>query len=206
MPTIDSRIDDYINKAQPFAKPILKQLRATVHKACPDAVETIKWGFPHFDYKGILCSMASFKAHCAFGFWKYKLIEDKYGLIEKGEQTAMGVFGKITNLTDLPSEKILIDYIKQAMKLNEEEIKPIAKPRNKINAPLQIPDEFKQALSENKVAKMIFEKFSYSHQKEYVEYIMEAKQEKTRLRRIEKSIEKLEENKAHNWKYESKKN
>jgi uncharacterized protein YdeI (YjbR/CyaY-like superfamily) len=205
MPTIDSRIDDYIKRAQPFAQPILKQLRAIVHKACPDVIETIKWGFPHFSYHGILCSMASFKAHCAFGFWKYKLLKDKYGLIEKGEQTAMGVFGKITSIKDLPSEKILIEYIIQAMKLNDEDVKIVATHQNKINPPLIIPNEFKDALDRNKFAKIAFENFSYSHKKEYVEYITEAKQEKTRLSRIEKSIEKLAENKSHNWKYESKK-
>ncbi|MEY2830011.1 MAG: hypothetical protein RIQ33_1869 [Bacteroidota bacterium] len=206
MPTIDNRIDDYIKRAQPFAQPILKQLRAIVHKACPDVVETIKWGFPVFEYKGLLCGFASFKAHCSFNLWKYKLVEDKHGLIEKGERDGMGIFGKIYSLKDLPSEKIMMDYLKQAIELNEKGIKLPAPARNKINPPLIIPNEFKDALDRNKFAKIAFENFSYSHKKEYVEYITEAKQEKTRLSRIEKSIEKLAENKSHNWKYESKKN
>jgi hypothetical protein len=45
-------------------------LRDLVHKACPEVEETMKWSFPHFDYKGMMCSMAAFKQYCAFGFWK----------------------------------------------------------------------------------------------------------------------------------------
>ncbi|MEN9521651.1 MAG: hypothetical protein RL065_28 [Bacteroidota bacterium] len=205
MPTTDNRIDAYIEKAQPFAQPILKKIRATVHKACPEATETIKWGFPVFEYKGLLCGFASFKAHCSFNLWKYKLVEDKHGLIEKGERDGMGIFGKITSLKDLPSEKIMMDYLKQAIELNEKGIKAPAPARNKINPPLIIPDEFKKALQKNVAAKIAFEAFSYSHKKEYVEYINEAKREETKVSRIEKSIEKLAEGKSHNWKYETKK-
>jgi len=205
MPTIDKRIDDYITKAQPFAQPILIKIRALVHKACPEATETIKWGFPVFEYKGILCGFASFKAHCAFNLWKYKLIKDTHGLIEKGDRDGMGIFGKITSLKDLPSDKIFCDYLKQAILLNEQGIKAPAPPRNKINPPLIVPDEFKKALQKNIAAKLAFEEFSYSHKKEFVEYINEAKREETKLSRIEKSIEKLAEGKSHNWKYETKK-
>jgi hypothetical protein len=70
----DPRIDDYIAKSQDFARPILEHLRDLVHKACPEVEETMKWSFPHFDYKGMMCSMAAFKQHCAFGFWKASLI------------------------------------------------------------------------------------------------------------------------------------
>jgi uncharacterized protein YdeI (YjbR/CyaY-like superfamily) len=205
MPTIDKRIDDYIVKAQPFAQPILKSIRASVHKACPQANETIKWGFPVFEYKGLLCGFASFKAHCSFNLWKYKLINDTHGLIEKGERDGMGIFGKMTSTNDLPSEKILLDYIKQAIKLNDENIKMPVKPKSAERKELIIPDEFQKALNKNKIAKAAFDKFSYSHRKEYIEYITEAKREETRLSRIEKSIEKLAENKSHNWKYETEK-
>jgi uncharacterized protein YdeI (YjbR/CyaY-like superfamily) len=201
MPTIDSRIDDYILNAQPFARPILKKIRVSVHKACPQANETIKWGFPVFEYKGLLCGFASFKAHCSFNLWKYKLINDTHGLIEKGERHGMGIFGKITSLNDLPAENILMDYIKQAVIPNDENIKLPTKPKLTDKKELIIPAEFIKALNKNKTAKLAFENFSYSHRKEYIEYITEAKREETRLRRIEKSIEKLAENKSHNWKY-----
>ncbi len=202
MPIKDKRVDAYIEKSNDFAKPILKHLRSLVHKACPDVVEVMKWSFPNFEYKGLMCSMAAFKAHCAFGFWKHKLIEDPNGLIEKGEQTGMGVFGKIYSLKDLPSDKILTEYILQAMKLNEDGVKLPPKPRVAAKEDLVFPEKFEMALNKNKKAKAAFEKMSYSHQKEYVQYINEAKREETRESRISKSIEKLAENKSHNWKYE----
>ena len=202
MPTFNKRVEDYINSKNEFAIPILLKLRKAIHKACPEVTETIKWGMPAFEYKGLLCGFAAFKAHCAFNLWKYKLVEDRHGLIEQGERTAMGVFGKITSVKDLPSEKILMEYIKQAMKLNEDGVKPAPKPRLKERKELIIPEKFKEALDKNFIAKDNFEKMSYSHQKEYMEYINEAKREETRESRIRKSIQKLEEAKSHNWKYE----
>ena len=130
MPTTDKRIDDYINKANDFAKPILKKIRKQIHVGCPDVTETIKWGMPIFEYHGILCNMAAFKMHCAFGFWKAKLLIDKHGLIESGEKTAMGIFGKITSVNDFPPDAIFLDYVKQAMELNEKNVKLPAKPRS----------------------------------------------------------------------------
>ncbi len=116
----DLRVDAYIGKAADFAKPILNHLRNLIHAACPDVEETLKWGVPHFEYKGILCSMASFKNHCAFGFWKGALFVDEGSAETQNE--AMGQFGRITALSDLPKDKVLIGYIKQAVKLNEERV------------------------------------------------------------------------------------
>ncbi|MBA2563407.1 MAG: DUF1801 domain-containing protein, partial [Chitinophagaceae bacterium] len=112
MSTTDPRIDAYINKAAPFAQPILHHIRQLVHKACPQVEETIKWSFPHFDYKGMLCNMAAMKQHCSFGFWKASLMADPEKLLNKIGNTGMGSFGKITSLNDLPSDKILVSYIK----------------------------------------------------------------------------------------------
>src|SRR5947208_12411621 len=107
----DKRVDAYIAKSADFAKPMLLHFRDLVHMTCPDIEETIKWGFPHFDYKGMLCSMASFKQHCAFGFWKSALMKDSIEMIGKNEY-AMGHLGKITNLKDLPQDKKIITWIK----------------------------------------------------------------------------------------------
>src|SRR5678810_408438 len=114
----DKRVDTYIAKSAEFAKPILKHLRALVHEACPEVVETIKWGFPNFDYKGVFCSMAGFKQHCAFGFWKASFIDDPKGILQPADKGSMGNFDRITSLKDLPSDKILLGFIKQAVKLN----------------------------------------------------------------------------------------
>ena len=118
----DKRVDVYISKSADFAKPILIHLRELVHTACPDTQETIKWSFPHFDYKGMLCSMAAFKEHCAFGFWKTALMKDAKEMMGKNEY-AMGHLGKITSLADLPPDKKIIAWIKEAMKLNDDNVK-----------------------------------------------------------------------------------
>lgn len=131
MAITDKRIDDYISKAQPFAQPILIHIRATIHKACPGVEETIKWGFPHFEYKGaILCSMASFKQHCAFGFWKASVMQDPEKILHIGEKASMGHFNRISSVKDLPSNKIFAAYIKQAAKLNEDGVVLPAKSKN----------------------------------------------------------------------------
>src|ERR687892_455281 len=115
----DPRVDAYIENSAAFARPILKHLRKVVHAACPDVEETMKWSVPHFDYRGgMMCSMASFKAHCTFGFWKGSLV-----LGDKATDGAMGQFGRITSIEDLPAEKALTSYIKKAAQLNDEGVK-----------------------------------------------------------------------------------
>ncbi|HEY1038596.1 MAG TPA: DUF1801 domain-containing protein, partial [Bacteroidia bacterium] len=129
MAKTDKRIDAYIAKSADFAKPILKHIRELVHETCPEVEETMKWSFPHFDYKGaMMCSMASFKQHCAFGFWKAQLMKDseKFLVMAKTEE-AMGHMGRITSVKDLPSDKKMIAYIREAMKLNDDNIKLTAK-------------------------------------------------------------------------------
>lgn len=198
MPTVDPRVDAYIEKSADFAKPVLNHIRKLVHKACPDIIETMKWSFPHFDHKGTVCSMASFKQHCAFGFWKQSLLEQD---VFPAEKTAMGSFGRITSLKDLPSDKVMISLIQQAVELNEKGIKVQRKQAEKKE--LIVPDDLKKALSKNKAAKTAFERFSPSHKREYVMWIEEAKTEPTRNKRLATTVEWLSEGKSRNWKYEN---
>lgn len=198
----DARIDEYISKSADFAKPVLIHLRELVHKTCPDVEETMKWSFPHFDYKGMLCHMASFKQHCAFGFWKAELMKDKTLMQNAKSESAMGHLGKITSLKDLPSDKKLISYIKEAVKLNDDGVK--LPPRKKSETETTVPDYFIKALKKNKKAFNTFDNFSPSHKKEYIEWITEAKTEETRNRRIITAIEWMTEGKSRNWKYMKK--
>jgi uncharacterized protein YdeI (YjbR/CyaY-like superfamily) len=200
----DIKIDAYIAKSADFAKPILKHIRELVHKACPEAEEVIKWGFPHFDYKGIMFSMAAFKQHCAAGFWKAKIMKDPGKILTTDEKTAMGSLGQIKSLKDLPPDKIFIQYIKEAAKLNED---GIALPPKRINTDrkeLVVPDYFTKAINKNKKAKKAFENFSYSKRKEYVDWLTEAKSEDTRNKRMETAIAWISYGKSRNWKYERK--
>ena len=199
MPTTDPRVDEYIERSAEFAKPILVHIRKLVHKACPDVTETMKWSFPHFDYKGMLCSMASFKQHCAFGFWKQSLLEQDAFPAQK---TAMGSFGRIASLDDLPADKVMIELVKQAAELNDKGIKVQKKPA----APkkeLVVPDALAAALKKDKKARETFESFPYSCKKEYIEWITEAKTEPTRNKRLATTLEWLAEGKRRNWKYEN---
>ena len=198
----DKRVDAYIAKSAPFAQPILNHLRELVHKACPDVEETIKWSFAFFDYKGPLCSMAAFKEHCAFGFWKAALLKDAEKM-KDNQQNAMGHAGKIKSVADLPADKVILGWIKEAAKLNDEGAK--LPPRKKTEKKdLVIPEYFMQPLGKNKKAVTVFEKFSPSHKKEYVQWVIEAKAEETRNRRMGKAIEMIAEGKGRNWKYERK--
>jgi uncharacterized protein YdeI (YjbR/CyaY-like superfamily) len=196
--TKDPRIDAYIAKSADFAKPILKHLRKVVHAGCPQVEETIKWSMPHFDYKGVMCGMAAFKEHCAFGFWKADLIFD---LHKQAEKSGMGSFGCIKSLKDLPNEKTLIGYVKKAAALNEAGIKAPRRTQPKKREALPMPDYFTAALKKNAKAREAFENFSASHRREYIEWITEAKREETRKERLAKTIEWLSEGKPRNWKY-----
>jgi uncharacterized protein YdeI (YjbR/CyaY-like superfamily) len=197
MPKLDPKIDAYIEKSADFAKPILIHLRTIVHEACPDVEEAMKWSFPNFLFKGILCNMAAFKAHCAFGFWKSSLIVKNNGKAEK----AMGQFGRITKLADLPSKKVLQGLIAQAMKLNDEGTPSPTRSKPRINKQVVVPDDLAAGLAKNRKAKTTFEKFSPSNKREYVEWITAAKTETTRTKRLTTTLEWLAEGKPRNWKY-----
>ncbi len=201
MPTKDPRIDLYISNAADFARPILLHLRELVHLACPEVQETIKWSFASFDYKGPMCSMASFKQHCAFGFWKASLMKDKSLVSNAESESAMGHYGKIMSLKDLPSDKKIIAHIKEAMMLNEKGIKLPPKKVTTAKKEVVVPDYFLKQLKKNKKAFTTFKSFSPSHKREYVEWITEAKTDETKNHRMETAIEWMSEGKSRNWKY-----
>jgi uncharacterized protein YdeI (YjbR/CyaY-like superfamily) len=191
----DPRVDAYIEKAAPFARPILKRLRKYVHENCPECAETLKWSMPYFEYKGrMLCGMSAFKAHCAFGFW--------HPLMRPSDKSpeGMGQFGRIASVADLPSEGEFAQLVQRAMKLADEGVKAPPRPK-KERAPIVVPPELGAALAKNKRAHAAFQGFSYSHRKEYVEWIAEAKREETRKARIAQAVEWMAEGKSRHWKY-----
>ena len=154
----DRRVDAYIKRAVPFARPILKHLRKVVHAGCPDVDETIKWNSPFFEHKGIICFTAAFKEHCVFGFWKGALI---FGAKDKG---AMGHFGRIISISDLPDAKTLARYVRKAAELNEAGVRK-SRPRSRAKQRVNVPPSLKAALQKNVKARKTFENFSYSHKK-----------------------------------------
>ncbi|HLG34846.1 MAG TPA: YdeI/OmpD-associated family protein [Bacteroidia bacterium] len=204
----DKRIDEYISNAQPFAQPILKHLRELVHKANPEVTETIKWGMPSFEYKGPYFGIASFKQHCVAGFWKHKLLKDPKGYlgeIKSHGGEAMGNLGRMTSINDLPPDKVMLGFFKQAKKLNDDGVK-MERPKAKLRKEIPMPKEFASALSKNKKASRFWrdEKFPPSHKREYLEWITEAKTEETKNNRIATTLGWLSEGKSRNWKYMKK--
>ena len=162
MGTRDPRIDAYIAASADFARPVLTHLRELVHATCPDVEETMKWSFPHFMYEGMLCSMASFKAHCAFGFWKGALVLDD----TSKDSEAMGNLGRITSVKDLPPKKVLAGYIRKAMALNEQGVKTPTKRKPALKKPVpRMPKELALALDRHPKARATFEAFSPSHRR-----------------------------------------
>jgi uncharacterized protein YdeI (YjbR/CyaY-like superfamily) len=200
MASKDPRVDVYIAKAADFAKPILTHIRELVHQACPEVEENVKWSMPFFTYKGMLCHMAAFKTHCSMGFWKSAMVMGK-DRSTKNSDSGMGQFGRITSLADLPSDKEILDYIKEAKRLNDEGVQKPAKPKPKGPRELAVPLELTAALKKNKKALATFDGFSYSHKKEYVEWISEAKREETKAQRLATTVAWLSEGKPRNWKY-----
>ena len=205
MATKEKKVDAYIAKSADFAKPILNHIRELVHKACPDVEEKMKWSMPFFDYKGeMLCHIASFKQHAVMGFWKASLMKDAVLMENAKAETAMGHLGKITSLKDMPSDKKITGWIKEAMELNDKGIKLPAKPKPAAGKEIAVPDYFTKALAKNKKAKQVFENYAYSHKKEYLMWITEAKTEETRSKRIATALEWMAEGKSRLWKYEKK--
>lgn len=194
-------VDAYIAKQQPFAKPILVHLRDTVHEVCTGADEVIKWGMPHFEYKGPFAGMAAFKAHATFGFWKEKLLRQGGAALPEPDEKAMGSFGCIRSLDDLPSRRALASLIRAAMKLNEDGVKSPKRPSVRKPA-VRPPVWFMAALRRKPKALAHYEAFPPGQKREYVEWVTEAKTEATREKRLATTLAWLAEGKRRNWKYE----
>ncbi len=195
----NSAVDAYVIKARPFAKPILKRLRTIIHKGCPKVTEDIKWGSPFYLYQNrVLCATMAFKEHCALVFWKSALIRRKLGKKAKDD---LKLFRRISLLEELPSERDLLAYIKLAMHFNEPTTK--LPPREKRSTPVKVPKELTYALQANPKALATFESFPPSKRKDYIFWILDAKTEQTRERRLETAIDWMSQGKSRNWKYEA---
>ncbi len=192
----DPRVDAYIAKAAAFAQPILKHVRERVHAVAPEADETLKWSAPSFTIDGkILLMMAAFKAHAALNFWRGQELG-----IEPAKD-AMGQLGKLTGLGDLPPDDALDAMIRKAAALVRNapaprQVKHVPKP------PPAIHPEFVAALAKNSKARAVLDGFPPSAQRDYLDWIADAKQDATRAKRIATAVEWLGEGKRRHWKYE----
>lgn len=199
----DPRVDAYIEKAAPFAQPVLAHLRKLMHQACPRVTESIKWSMPFFVQQGVvLASMAAFKQHCAFGFWGPEMQKalSKDGL---KSSEAMGSLGRITGLPALPPDRVLIAYMRQAGALVEsgQRTKSIERPKKAKPRPVRVPSELTAALKKSKMATKVFDEFSASCRREYADWIAEAKRPETKAKRVKQAVDWIAQGKQRNWKY-----
>ena len=196
--------DSYIASAPDFARPILEKLRRAVHKACPDVEETIKWSMPNFGYEGMLAAMSAHKEHVRFVFWRGEELSDPAGLMSAGDSScknnAMGSM-RFESAKDVPTQRVLVPYIKEAMRLNEEGKKPRKPAQRRAKESIKAPADLEAALKKNAKARMTYQGFSYTNRKDYVEWITEAKRDATRKKRIADAIAWMAEGKPRNWKY-----
>ncbi|WP_341674779.1 DUF1801 domain-containing protein [Niveibacterium sp. SC-1] len=196
-----AKVDAYIEEAEDFAKPVFAHLRALIHEMCPEVVEEIKWGIPHFDYKGdMMCIFAVYKKHCSFTFYKDALMSDARLKANADHPAAKRFMGKLTDVADLPSDQELKSWIKEAMALNEQGMKVPAR-ESKTPREVGMSAAFSERLSANPTIAKIFEGKSASFQKEYNVWIGEAKTEATRDKRIEEAMAWIAEGKGRFWKY-----
>ena len=195
----DPRIDSYIARQADFARPILEHLRSAVRAACPEAEETLKWSMPHVLYKGqLLGGMAAFKGHATFGFWRAREVLGETG----AERDAMGQFGRLTSVADLPPDDVLRELIRKAMAQTDAGSRP-ARTKGAPKPELETPPELEAALSANTAARTAFDGFPPSCRREYVEWVAEAKRPETRDKRVAQAVEWMAEGKRRNWKYEN---
>ncbi len=200
------KVDAYIGKSAEFAQPILWHLRELVHKAVPEVEETIKWSRPFFMYRGIILgNLSAFTAHCSFGLWGEQIAAQ---LQADGIDSAdgMGTFGKIRTLKDLPGDKQLLKYIKQAAALLDDGTRTKSidrKPQRVAKTELAVPAELTSALKKNKAAEKVFADFPPSCRKEYIDWITEAKRDETKMKRVEQAVTWMAEGKRRHWKYEN---
>lgn len=200
---LDPRVDAYIERAAPFAQSVLAHLRKLMHQACPHITETIKWGMPFFVQQGIIiASMASFKQHCAFGFWgpEMRKVLAKAGL---KSSDAMGTLGRITEIGALPTDRVLLTYMSQAAGLVEsgQRTKSLERPKRSTKKPVKVPQELAAALKKSTMATKAFADFSPSCKREYADWIAEAKRPETRAKRVKQAVEWIAQGKQRNWKY-----
>lgn len=204
MGTRDKRIDAKIAASPEFARPILNHLRALAHKGCPETEETVKWGMPHFTYNGsILFGMGSFKAHATMGFWLGHLIVG-----DKASEAAMGQFGRMTSLKDLPSDKTILGFIKKAMALIDQGVKNPTRSAEARSKPKPVPKPpafLAAAFRRDAKAQAGFKALTPGKRREYIEWLLEAKTEATREKRLAKALEQMADGKGLNWQYEKKK-
>jgi uncharacterized protein YdeI (YjbR/CyaY-like superfamily) len=202
---LNPKVDAYIAKSEPFAQPILTHIRELVHKASPEVEEAMKWSMPFFLLRGVILGhMAAFKQHCALGLWgpEMNAILNADGL---HSENGMGSLGKITSLKELPPDKKMLSYYRHAAELilSGQRTKSLVRTSKSVKPAPQIPAELTAALKKNKAAAKVFAAFSPSCQREYADWIAEAKRPETKAKRITQAIEWIAEGKQRNWKYQN---
>lgn len=201
---IDPQVTEYIKNSENFAQPILTHLREQIHKNCPEVVESIKWGAPHFDYKNdFMCVLTSAKNHCSLTFIKSEFMSDPRFAGGKKVKPGQRFMSRLTSMSDLPSDLELAAFIKEAVELNDNGVKLVKTAKAAPGSqPVETPAYFLEALSKNPVARQVFESQSPSFRRNYIVWLESAKTDTTRQQRVSEALSWIAEGKGRFWKYE----
>lgn len=195
-------IDRYIEKASPFAQPILRRVRELVHSSRDDIEEALKWRSPTFLVDGkIICGMAAFKEHCVFAFW-HQAVQAEIAKENAKVRAALLERGCLTDVAQLPSAKIVAKYVRRSVELYAADVPSLRRAKER-KPELEMPADFEAALKKNSRARTHFAAFSPGKRRDYIEWITTAKRTETRLERLETAVEWIAEGKARHWKYET---
>lgn len=188
-PNAAQLIDNYLISKEPFANEINSILRELIHKAFPEVVEDWKWGTPVFQRNELVCGFAGFKKHVSLHFFKGAYMSDRHGLFTDDCSAQHSRTIKYASKKDIDTNK-LTDYLKEAF---DQSGVPLKK-ATAVKKEFVVPELLLQALDKNTLAKKNFKNMANTYRKEYAQHISDAKRESTRLRRLEKVIQNLENN------------
>jgi len=190
-------IDEAFSKFTGFQKEYCNHLRKLIHKAMPDVKEDWKWG-PNFNVNGMVCGVWGFKDHVKLVFFKGSAMKDTYKLFNQGKENEGNRSINFSSADKIDDKKI-IEYLKEAAEINRKGIKLVKK-----EIKVVMPAILVKALNKDKASKTYFESLAPSHRRDYADYISQAKQEETQLRRLDKVMEMLTDKRTLNDKYMKK--
>lgn len=193
-PEAPALIDQGIAEMEPFAQIICKKLRKLILSADTAIIEDWKWG-PNYYLDGMVCGFWGFKKHVTLTFFQGALLKDKKKVLLENPGNVHNRHMKFTDVKEV-NEKLIMEYLFEAIDNNRKGHK-ILETKEKI---VDVPEDVQKAFKKAKVL-AYFEGLAFTHRKEYVMWISDAKKEETRRKRITQAIEKLNQKQSLNDKY-----
>lgn len=176
-------VEDYLDGHVEW-RPLLERLRVIMNEC--EVEETVKWGQPCYTHEGKnVAGIGAFKEFVSVWFFQGALLRDEHGVLvnaQEGRTRAMRQW-RFQAVEEI-DETLLRAYVDESIE-NQRQGKAIKAERKK---PVEVPDELAGALAEDREAGERFDALTPGKQREYTEYIAQAKLAETRVRRLEKIL------------------